>query len=171
MGKRGPKPGTGGRPKKALYDNILDGNPSKRPLKVLDDNIKQNGIDFIPPDFLNEKGVEIFNNTVEWLRGTKCLGYINPQHIEEYAHCKSRWLECEEWNEKNLLAKHPTTGQPMQSPYVDIGLKYLRQADSAWNKIWEIVRENSQVDFRSGNPHEDAMEELLTLGKKSINRS
>ncbi len=165
MGKRGPKPGTGGRPKKALYDNILDGNPGKRPLKTLDDNIKQEDAGFTPPEFLNKKGIEIFNNTVEWLKGTKCLGYINPQHIEEYAHCKSRWLECEEWNDKNLLAKHPTTGQPMQSPYVDIGLKYLRQADSAWNKIWEIVRENSLVDFRNGNPHEDAMEELLTAGK------
>ena len=39
MGKRGPKPGTGGRPKKALYDNIIDGNPGKRSLQVLDETM------------------------------------------------------------------------------------------------------------------------------------
>ena len=49
----------------------------------------------------------------------------------------------------------------MQSPYVDIGLKYLRQADTAWTKIWDIVKENSQVDFRKGNPNEDAMTALF----------
>lgn len=162
MGKRGPKPGTGGRPKKALYDNIIEDNPGKRPLMVLSEDINQEDTtDYTPPKFLNEKGKEIFKQTVEWLKGTGCLGFINPQHISEYAHCKSRWLECEQWNDKNLLAKHPTTGQPMQSPYVDIGLKYLRQADTAWTKIWDIVKENSQVDFRKGNPNEDAMTALF----------
>ena len=41
MGKRGPKPGTGGRPKKPLADKITDGNPGKRPLTVIDfkDNV------------------------------------------------------------------------------------------------------------------------------------
>ena len=36
MGQRGPKPGSGGRPKKALADKIADGNPGKRPLTVID---------------------------------------------------------------------------------------------------------------------------------------
>ena len=161
MGKRGPKPGTGGRPKKALYDQILEGNPGKRKLKVLDEKIKQEA-DIEPPSFLNKKGVEIFLETVKWLEPTGCLGFINPQHISEYAHCKARWLECEEWNEKSLLAKHPTTGQPMASPYVEMGLKYLRQADTAWTKIYDVVKENSTVDFRQApNPHEDVMEILL----------
>jgi len=167
MGKRGPKPGTGGRPKKALYDNIMEDNPGKRPLTVLDPNIRQDDADFTPPNFLNEKGVAIFTQTVEWLKGTGCIGFVNPDHISEYAHCKSRWLECEQWNDKNLLAKHPTTGQPMQSPYVDIGLKYLRQANTAWASIWDIVKENSQVDFRKGNPNEDAMAALFRNKEKS----
>ena len=62
MGKRGPKPGTGGRPKKALYDNIIEDNPGKRPLKVLSDDINQEDTtDYTPPNFLNAKGIEIFN--------------------------------------------------------------------------------------------------------------
>ena len=36
MGQRGPKPGSGGRPKKALAEKIADGNPGKRPLTVID---------------------------------------------------------------------------------------------------------------------------------------
>ena len=36
MGRRGPKPGTGGRPKKAIADRIADGNPGRRPLTVID---------------------------------------------------------------------------------------------------------------------------------------
>ena len=36
MGQRGPKPGTGGRPKKPIADKIADGNPGKRPLTVID---------------------------------------------------------------------------------------------------------------------------------------
>lgn len=35
MGKRGPKPGSGGRPRKALSEKIIEGNPGRRPLKIL----------------------------------------------------------------------------------------------------------------------------------------
>ena len=36
MGKRGPQPGSGGRPKKPLAEKIADGNPGKRALTVID---------------------------------------------------------------------------------------------------------------------------------------
>ena len=36
MGKRGPKPGTGGRPKKPIAEKIAEGNLGKRPLTVID---------------------------------------------------------------------------------------------------------------------------------------
>ena len=36
MGQRGPKPGSGGRPKKPIADKIASGNPGKRPLTVID---------------------------------------------------------------------------------------------------------------------------------------
>ncbi len=35
MGKRGPMPGTGGRPPKALAEKIGAGNPGKRRLMVM----------------------------------------------------------------------------------------------------------------------------------------
>jgi len=144
-----------------VYENILNGNPGNRKLKVLSEKIKQD-YDIEPPAFLKGKAIEIFNETAGWLLGTFCLGFINPQHIAEYAQCKARWQECEEWNDKNLLAKHPTTGQPMASPYVEMGLKYLRQADAAWSKMYDIVKANSMDDLKQGsNPNEDVMEKLL----------
>ena len=36
MGQRGPKPGSGGRPKKAIADKIQEGNLGGRPLTVID---------------------------------------------------------------------------------------------------------------------------------------
>ena len=44
MGKRGPAPGTGGRPRKALQDKILEGNPSKRKIIVLRAILNQLGV-------------------------------------------------------------------------------------------------------------------------------
>ncbi|MEN6350978.1 MAG: hypothetical protein ABFD08_16480 [Syntrophomonas sp.] len=80
--------------------------------------------------------------------------------------CKARWLECEAMNEKHgLLAKHPTTGQPMQSPFVQMAITYLKQADTAWGKIYDVVKENCTQEFRNNMPHEDMMEKLLSIKK------
>ena len=176
MAKPGPKPGTGGRPTKPLIDKISEGNPGKRKLKVVE--FKEDQIAELPkpPDFLIEAGketenwptaVEIFNKTVEWLNKTGCLGLIPTDYIEEYALCKSRWLECEQVNARlGLLAKHPTTGQPMQSPYVQMAMTYLKQADMAWSKIYEVIKTNCTTEFRqNGTPHDDVMERLLRARK------
>ena len=166
MVKGGRRTGAG-RPTKPLIDKVLEGNPGKRPLTVLqfdDDKIT----DPVPraPEWLDDTGKEIFNMTVEWLKKTGCLNLINPQHIEEYASCKARWRECEDKNSKlGLLAKHPTTGQPIQSPFVSMGLMYLKQADTAWNKIYEVVKTNCTKEFRNDMPHNDVMEKLLTMKK------
>lgn len=172
MGKRGPKPGSGGRPKKALVDKITEGNPGKRPLKVLEfHNIEVPQLP-TPPEFLLEvakvtdkwpTATEVFNKTVEWINKTGCLELIPTDYIEEYAVCKARWFECEQMNARHgLLAKHPTTGQPMQSPYVQMATTYLRQCDLAWGKIYEVVKENCSTEFRQqASPHEDVMERLL----------
>lgn len=164
MGKRGPKPGTGGRPKKALYDNLMDGNPGKRPLTTLGENVNHSTQDLMPPDYIKDipRAVEFFNRVVDWLKDTGCLGYIFPENIGEYALTKYRWWYCADKNKKGLLAAHPTTGLPMKSPYAELELQYLRTANDLWSGIWEIVKENSTVEFRTDNPNEDIMEALLT---------
>ena len=44
-------------------------------------------------------------------------------------------------------------------------MKYLRQADTAWAKIYDVVKENATVEFRDNNPNADVMEELLMSSK------
>lgn len=164
MGKRGPKPGTGGRPRKSTIDKITEGNPGKRTITVLSDNVNHRKQDLTPPDYIREipRAVEFFNNVIDWLKETGCLGYIFPETIGEYALAKYRWWYCAEKNKKGLLAAHPTTGQPMKSPYADLELQYLKTANDLWSGIWEIVKENSTVEFRANNPNEDIMEALLS---------
>ena len=173
MGKRGPKAGMGGRPTKPLVDKIMDGNPGKRLLKVVE--FRSNEIAELPepPEFLIEvtkttekwpTATDIYTKTVAWVSKTGCLKLIPTDYIEEYSLCKARWLECEQVNARlGLLAKHPTTGQPMQSPYVQMAMTYLRQSDVAWSKIYEVVKINCSTEFRqNGTPHDDIMERLLS---------
>lgn len=170
MGKRGPKSGTGGRRKKPLTDKILEG---KKNITVLEFPEMTEPEDLPnPPAFLTDASkttgnwstaTEIYNSVIAWLEKTGCLSLIPPEHLSEYSLLKARWLECEMMNSKHgLLAKHPTTGQPMQSPYVAIGLQYLKAADSTWTKIWQVVAENSKSDYKHGNPNDDIMEALLS---------
>ena len=171
MSKTGPRKGSGGRPKKPIFDKIIEGNLGKRPLKVLDFPAEEVST-FEAPAFLIDatratgdwpSATETFNKTVEWIAKSGCLKLIQPDHIEEYALCKARWYECEQANAKvGLLAKHPTTGQPMQSPYVQMATAYLKQSDDAWEKIYDVVRDNCTNEFgKEATPHDDIMERIL----------
>jgi phage terminase small subunit len=163
MASGGKRPGSG-RPRKSLAENLLDGNPGRRPLKVVQLNKAQRmrGVPE-PPEYLSMTGREIFSRTVDWLADTGCLDQILPAHIEEYAQCKARWLECEAFIARfGLLAKHPKTGLPCPSPYIDISVQYLKAADTAWGRIHEIVKSNCTEEFKP-TPHADAMSRLLSM--------
>ena len=65
-----------------------------------------------------------------------------------------------------ILAKHPTTGAAIQSPYVAIGDKYMTQANKMWAEIFQIVREDCTSEYTGGvNPQDDIMERLLRARK------
>lgn len=119
MGKRGPKPGMGGRPKSPIVEKIANGNPGKRPLTVLD--FKNSASDLEgkpmpkPSEYLSAEqkngtqffAVEIYEATWNWLKDCGCESLVNPHVLEEYAMCKARWIQCENLNsEFGFLAKH-----------------------------------------------------------------
>jgi hypothetical protein len=173
---RGGKRVGAGRPPKPLAEKVLEGNPGKRPLYVIDfpDGAAVSDLPS-PPEFLAEaaKGEgkwpsadTIFRSVSVWLERTGCLPLISPEHIMDYALLKARWLECEAFNTKHgLLARHPVTKQPIASPYVRMGIDYLKAADVAWTHIWEVISQNSLKDYSGGTPHDDVMEKLLTARK------
>lgn len=171
MGKRGPMPGTGGRPRKTLSEKLSNDSYGYKTFKVIPAPANYEGADIPEPSaYIKAKqkngkplyAEEIYRNTWGWLKLCKCDHLFVPAIIEEYAMSISRWIQCEEAvSEYGFLAKHPTTGQPVTSPYVSMSQSYMKQALQQWNLIYEIVKENCTEPLEGATPHEDAMEKLL----------
>lgn len=176
MGKRGPQPGTGGRPKKPLADKLLDGNPGKEKLKIigLPKAEDLSGEDMpSPKKFLSAQqrsgelaAAEIYRNTWEWLKKYHCEQLVTQQNLEQYSMAAARWIQCEEViSEYGFLAKHPTTGAAIASPYVAMAREYSKHANALWNQIYAVVRDNCSTNYNGHNPQDDVMERLLTARK------
>ena len=159
-----------GRKKKAVTEKAANGNPGGKPLKVLDIPDME-GVEMPKPhDFLSAEqrdgnplqAKELYEDTWNWLKSVGCAHLISPHMIERYAMCAARWIQCEEiTNKLGFLSKHPTTQKPIPSPFVNIGINYMNQANRLWNEIFQIVKENCSTDFSGPNPQDDLMERLL----------
>lgn len=165
----GPRPGTGPK-KKALIDKINDGTADGE--KILPQPADMEGYD-IPPvkDYLKAKqksgkdlcAEDVFIATYKWLKNCGCEKLVTLQQIEQYAMSVSRWIQCEEAiSEFGFLAKHPTTGNAIASPFVAMSRDYMKQVNATWFAIHQIVKENCSVDYGGATPHDDLMERLLT---------
>ena len=168
----GARAGAGRKPK-AAKEKIAEG----RKTKVLDfaDAPVLEGVEMPPPhEFMKEQqrdgsvlqAEEIYKNTWSWLAERGCDKAVSPQLIEQYAMSVARWIHCEEALSKmGYLAKHPTTGAPIASPYVAMSQSFMKQANSAWYQIFQIVKEQCTQDYSGLNPMDDAMERLLSARK------
>ena len=114
-----------GRKPKALADKVVQGTAE---IPALPAPADMEGVD-VPPvkDFLKaaqKSGIDlcaedVFRSTYAWLEERGCGQLVNPQLIEQYAMSVSRWVQCEACiSEYGFLAKHPTTGAAITSPYV-----------------------------------------------------
>lgn len=172
-GHGGSRPGAG-RKKKPLSEKILEGNPGHETLKKLtpppvSEEIR--GEDMPPPGEYLRKMTKntnenlaptVYADTWKWLKERGCEGFVKKELIEQYALYMARWVQCEEGiNTYGLLAKHPTTGSPIASPYVQMGMGYLKQANILWGQIYQIVKENCTEPLSGRTPNEDLMEQLL----------
>ncbi|MBQ7797583.1 MAG: terminase [Clostridia bacterium] len=155
-----------GRPRKPAAQKILEGNPGKRPIEVLDTKKQKSTLPKEPPAHLSEKAKEIYMSVVKWLDKIGCTMYVLPYNIEEYAHCKARWFECEMMNNKHgLVVKNPSNGNAVMSPYVALAQTYLKQTNDCWAKIYSVVRESALSNWEDSNPNDDVMEQLLRGNK------
>ncbi len=147
MPRGGARDGAG-RKSKPLSEKILEGNPGKRPLKVLNfvNPSLEETMSFPLPEYLSElsKGTDIlpgadsiYKEVVAWLERTGCSHLISPLLIQKYAVLTARWIECENKNAQHgLLTRHPSIqGAAMESPFVGMGLNYLRSANAVWTQI------------------------------------
>lgn len=162
-----------GRKSKALVDKISDGRLNGA--MVLPEPSNMEGAD-VPPvkEYLKTKqkngkdlcAEDVYKETFEWLRARNCEKLVSGQLIEQYAMSVSRWIQCEECiSEFGFLAKHPTTGNAIASPYVAMAQSYMKQVNQAWYQIYQIVKENCSVEYSGGTPQDDVMERLLRARK------
>ena len=163
-----------GQKKKALSDKLVEGNPGKRKLTVMEftDTADLQGEKLPPPrDYLAARqkngkellAVEVYERTWTWLHERGCAHLIPAQILEQYAMAISRWIQCEECiTEYGFLAKHPTTGNAIPSPYVSMSQSFSKQANNLWFQIYQVVRENCSTEYKGATPHDDMMERLLS---------
>ena len=106
-------------------------------------------------------GREIFEQMVAWLRDKNCANLVSPHLLEQYSMAMGRWIQCENLiSETGFLARHPTTGGSIGSPFVTMAQGYLKQANMFYQQIFSIVVANSMEPV-TGNPQDDMMERLL----------
>lgn len=126
--------------------------------------------EFVPPEpkgyiFGEEKMGEscapkVYQCVYEFLKAYKSEVAVPSQLVESYAQMVSRHIQCEKIiSETGFLAKHPTTGEPVTTPFVKMSLDYLKAANQIWREIYSVVAENNT---RGAVPNsKDIMENLL----------
>ena len=168
----GRRPGAGNKPKE-LDQKILDGQTGTvlqipelpeaedltgNDMPKVDDWLKERQHDGV--DWQAEK---IVRDTWAYLKATGCERIVTTQQIYAYAAAEARFIQCHRAISKyGLLAKHPTTGVPIESPFVRMVDKFSKQAAAAWFAISQIVRDNCAEAYAGKDPHEAALESLLS---------
>lgn len=96
---------------------------------------------------------EVYNETFAWLKARGCEKLVTVQMVEQYAMSVSRWIQCEEIvSSTGFLAKHPTTGAAIASPYVSMSQSYMKQTNYCWMQIYQIVKENARWSLPGTRP-------------------
>ena len=144
---------------------VGSGRKSKALTEKIGSGLAASVIDLPEPEEIS--GEDVFRSTFLWLKERGCDRLVNTQLIEQYAMSVSRWVQCETCiSEYGFLAKHPTTGAALTSPYVTMSQNYLKQVNQCWYQIYQIVKENCSVEYGGANPHDDLMEHLLSARKR-----
>ena len=87
---------------------------------------------------------DIYKSVWRWLADRGCAHLVPPDTIERYAMSAARWIQCEEAiTEYGFLAKHPTTGNAIASPYVTMANNFKCQSGKRYIIDW---KEKSKTD-------------------------
>lgn len=64
-----------------------------------------------------------------------------------------------------MLARHPTTGNAIASPYVSMSQAYMKQVNQIWYQIYSIIQDNGSAEIDELDPQDLMMEKLLKARK------
>ncbi len=86
---------------------------------------------------------EVLKETLEWLKLRGYVDVVSKQVLEQYAFSVARWIHIERLISKyGYIAKHPTTGAPIQSPYVVMAQTYMKQVIAIRGEINLLLKES-----------------------------
>ena len=72
----------------------------------------------------------VFSQTMNWIKSIDCENPVSEQIVEQYAMSVARWVHLEQKiSEYGYIAKHPTTGNAIQSPYVAMSQNFMSQTN------------------------------------------
>lgn len=85
----------------------------------------------------------VFSQTMNWIKSIDCENPVSEQIVEQYAMSVARWVHLEQKiSEYGYIAKHPTTGAPMQSPYVTMSQAYMKQILAIRLEIQALIKDS-----------------------------
>lgn len=161
-----------GRKSKALEAKVLEARSASF---LLDPACDLEGVSMpLVKEYMKEKqkngedlgAEEIYKETYLWLKERGVASLVSPMLLEQYAMAEARWIQTEKAiSEYGFIAKHPTTGAAIQSPYVAMSREYMKQVNQCWYQIYQIVKENSSDVIPGGATPGDTMERLLRKGQ------
>ena len=77
-----------------------------------------------------------------WLIEKNVRQYVPDHLVENYSMALARYIQTEdEVSKTGFLAKHPTTGAPITSPYVTMSLEYQKQVQQIWWQIYQMIKD------------------------------
>lgn len=110
----------------------------------------QNFLDSVQRDGSDLCAEDIYEQTMSWLRKHGCVDAVSRQIVEQYAMSVARWVHLEQMISKyGYIAKHPTTGAPMQSPYVTMAQVYAKQIIDIRAEINRLIKDSHPARVES----------------------
>lgn len=108
------------------------------------------------PDYLRRRQLEgradlqaeeIQHKIDAWLIERGVRQHVPDHLVEMYSMALARYIQTEEEVSKTgFLAKHPTTGAPMTSPYVTMSIEYSKQVQAHWWQIYTTIKDATAGD-------------------------
>ena len=148
-----------GKKRKPSEDNLIDGTAifapktaKKKPKKYLTAKQADGG---------KLCAKRIYEEIAEWIAAHGCAAVVPTQLIADYAMATARHIQCESYlSQFGLLSKHPTTGEPISSPFFKMSNECLKLSSQLWYQIYTAVKENAPHGIIVSDP-EDDMEKLF----------
>ena len=106
---------------------------------------------------------EILGEITAWLAANHVLEKVPAHLLTMYATALARWMQAEEKvNKHGFLAKHPTTGAPIASPFVNLSLEFSKSAQGCWYQIYQMIKDTTGEKVKVAEPANS----LMALMKK-----